>query len=565
VETPNAASTSHHPGAGSAASCAELRTDLQALAERVRALRARLRVHLRRLDAAAPDVPVSAARAVAPHVRELGAACDALASRLDRAAMRAGDDAAALERLRRVRREGAWRWRSLLGLAAAARTALDWQSPSFAHARRSQAGTLAGRVTGTKNDYKRDHHADADAYEAAWLDAYVDAPAGVRLQAYATASGMAALALAAVFVRGHIGDAPVLLGRSCWFQSRTLVRRLWGERQVIDVDERDVDAIAALAHERGAGAVFLDSLGNTEALPWVDLARLLPLLAQRVRRPLVVVLDNSLLASAGQAARGLPPHAPHLRLIVVESLNKYHQAGADRASAGMLWAAGEGLEGLFDTRMVLGVNIPDSHVHVLPPPDRAALDARLARIGRNARLLAERLQQAIAQAGGRLPFEGVVHPALAPHAAAERARALPFAGGTLNLIPRGPYRGSDAALRFIALAIEAARREGVELVGGAGFGFDDTRLYLTALFSSEHGRPFLRVAAGTECEVDAERTATVLVQAMHELARCAPAALLDDRSVALRLQRESLRRQPLGKWRDMAAWPVAPAPSPRAR
>jgi cystathionine beta-lyase/cystathionine gamma-synthase len=541
-----------------ATSCAELRADLAELVERARGLRERLRCHARRL-AATRGLPAPAAAAAGPPARLLAAECDAIASRAAAAAARAGRDGAALRRLKRARHEAAARTRSVLGLAAAALAAVDWQAPSFAHALHSHAGLLAGRITGTKNDYQRDHHGAADAYEAAWLAAFVDAPPHAALQAYATASGMAAFALAASFVRGAAGEAPVLLGRSCWFQSRLLVRRLWPERKVIDVDERDAEAVAAQARQAGAAAVFLDSLGNTGELPLADLEGLLPRLAAQARRPLFVVVDNTLLATACQPARWLPPPPSRLRLLVVESLNKYHQAGADRCGAGLLWAAGTGLQGLFETRMVLGANIPDTHVHALPPPRRAALDARLARIGRNALHVAARVQAAIDEGAGALPFAGVVHAALEPHPDALRARALAFAGGSFNLLPRDDYRGTDAALRFIDLAVHEARRAGVELVAGAGFGFDATRLYLTALFSAGQARPFLRVAAGCECLADADRLAAVLVRAMHALAACAPASLLDDRAVALRLQHESLRRHPSGKWRAVPAWPDSPS------
>ena len=40
-------------------------------------------------------------------------------------------------------------------------------------------------------------------------------------------------------------------------------------------------------------------------------------------------------------------------------------------------------------------------------------------------------------------------------------------------------------------------RRGVALVGGASFGFDVTRVSLTAADTAD-GAPFLRVAAGTE-------------------------------------------------------------------
>src|SRR5205085_1233707 len=82
--------------------------------------------------------------------------------------------------------------RTLRSLAAGAATATDWQSPSFGHSVRPQAGRFGGRVTEHRDDYRRDRHHDAARFEAAWLREYVDRPPGMSLRALMTSCGMSA-------------------------------------------------------------------------------------------------------------------------------------------------------------------------------------------------------------------------------------------------------------------------------------------------------------------------------------------------------------------------------------
>ena len=62
---------------------------------------------------------------------------------------------------------------------------------------------------------------------------------------------------------------------------------------------------------------------------------------------------------------------------------------------------------------------------------------------------------------------------------------------------------------------EAARR-GVALLGGSSFGFDTTRIYLTAE-GAERGEPFVRLAAGTEHRIAVETVADALAAAAREV------------------------------------------------
>jgi hypothetical protein len=65
----------------------------------------------------------------------------------------------------------------------------------------------------------------------------------------------------------------------------------------------------------------------------------------------------------------------------------------------------------------------------------------------------------------------------------------------------------------VAAAFAEARRRGVSLIGGSSFGFDTTRLYLTAA-RTHHGESFVRVAAGTEDRLAVEELGDVLASAL---------------------------------------------------
>jgi cystathionine beta-lyase/cystathionine gamma-synthase len=246
--------------------------------------------------------------------------------------------------------------------------------------------------------------------------------------------------------------------------------------------------------------VFLDTLCNTR---WAPLPDLPAVLGELRDRDMVVVLDNTGLSASFQPFR-LLGGAERPRLIVFESLLKYPQLGLDRVNAGVILARGAEAEALERDREHLGTNIGDAAVQSLPPPSRRVLDRRLARLGRNAELLARRL--AAVTAGDSAVR--VVHPALAQHPSRKAARGRPFRGACVS-IASTPARER----RFVAAAFAEARARGVPLIGGSSFGFDVTRLYLTAA-RTHHGEAFVRVAAGTEDRMAVEELADVLASAL---------------------------------------------------
>jgi cystathionine beta-lyase/cystathionine gamma-synthase len=371
-------------------------------------------------------------------------------------------------------------------LSAALDAAADWQSPSFLHSVAPTAGRHEGLIRAHWNDYKRDRHLDADRYERRYVQALVDGPPDLR--ALLTSCGMAAFTTVLTFLQleGKL-DGPVLAGAGLYHETRLLLERALPGRLHL-VDETDTAALLRAVDELRPSALFLDSLSNTKWMPVPDLP---PLLARLAGTRTYLVLDNTGLSLTCQpfALAG-----ESVRLIVFESLLKYVQLGLDRANAGIVVARRADAERLSHYREHLGTNVADVAVHALPRPDRRVLARRLARLQRNALLLAERLREG---AGSSVE---VVYPR----------------GGCLSIV----FRDSDATLRreraVVQEAVAEAARRRVALLGGSSFGFDTTRIYLTAE-GAEYGEPFVRIAAGTEHRLEVERVAEALAAAVREV------------------------------------------------
>jgi cystathionine beta-lyase/cystathionine gamma-synthase len=250
-------------------------------------------------------------------------------------------------------------------------------------------------------------------------------------------------------------ERPVVLGRSSYHETKELVLAAFAGR-VVQVDEADL--LDALERFRPK-ALFVDSLCNSRGLAVPDLG---PILAAA---DCWVVVDNTCL---GPACRPFESAAP--RLLVWESLLKLAQFGLDRANAGILLARGPGVDRLDSLREHLGTNVPDTSILSLPMPDQARLGRRLARLERNAAILAEGL-------------DGF----------------YPGVGPLVQLNVAEPQV-------WVARALEQARRRNVQVVAGTSFGFDHTRVYVTAPGPDS----FLRIAPGTEDRLRIETVAEAL-------------------------------------------------------
>ncbi len=274
----------------------------------------------------------------------------------------------------------------------------------------------------------------------------------------------------------------------------------------------DVEQIIAQVKELQPAIIFFDTLCNTEVIALPEMHRIITRLAAEITRPTTLVLDNTGLGIHYQPLHDLPHSSSKLSVIVVESLMKYYQFGMDRVTGGVIWKDGLSPLSIFGSRMHLGTTMPDASVLAMPVPNRELLTKRTLRMGRNAVYLAETLNTHITSKI-LTPLSHIVYPGLPSHPAHEWSRKRDFQGSFLVLVFKPLFQHTIFYKRWIACAIDEAKRQNIDLNAGTSFGFNTTRVYLTALHASKTTTPFLRISVGTETAEEIEKLAAVLIRA----------------------------------------------------
>lgn len=396
-------------------------------------------------------------------------------------------------------------------LTAALLVAADWHSPSVAHSVHSTAGRYDGRVIAHHDDYKRDRHPDEAAWERRWVDEMVDNPHGHQLRALMTASGMAAFTTVLNHVAEQVGSRPVLMGAATYHECRELLHGSTLGDQIVAIPEGDFEAWRS-AIVQAPGAVFFDSLCNAAGLPVADVESLIGLLHQRGERIFLVVDNTARSVTLQPWARLTVP--TRLRLIVFESLTKYAQLGLDCTAGGLIVTDVDDADRLDALRELLGTNITDVSVHQLPRPDRSLLERRLRRMGRNAQVVADTLNDRMVHGGFPVALS---YPGLPEHPNFASLSDSQFRGGYVSIEPLAADIGAAMFPRLIKSILYIAAERDVPICEGTSFGFDTTRVYLIAA-TSRYGSPFLRIAAGTEHRAGIADVASVLCDALETIA-----------------------------------------------
>jgi cystathionine beta-lyase/cystathionine gamma-synthase len=413
----------------------------------------------------------------------------------------AADEDGSLTELTRARRRHAETFRTRQGLASGLFVAADWHSPSIAHSVFSNAGRRDGQVRACYDDYKRDRHPDQAGWEQAWLVEMVDNPAGHRLGALQTASGMAAITTILAHIETQATDGPVLCGEGIYHECREQLARSELRDRIVTVSETNTAAWKD-ALDLDPGAIFLDTMCNSAGLSVPDTPWLIQAVHDRARS-VIIVLDNTARSVSFQPWRILPVDSA-VRMVVFESLTKYPQLGADRAAGGVIVSGSSEVAQLDAMREHLGTNIADAVVYQHPWPDRRLLERRLGRLGRNAALIAHTVAGRLEESESplRVVYPGMTTPA--------RLWETGFRGGYLTIESHEP--DVDMYRRLLRLILDVASLRDVPICEGTSFGFDTTRVYLIS--AEPHGIPFLRISAGAEHFLGAHAVADVLAEAL---------------------------------------------------
>lgn len=382
-------------------------------------------------------------------------------------------------------------------------TSTDWQSPSYAHTVRSQAGRQINAIYATVNDYKRDRHDDASRFERAFVKEYVDNWIKFPVYAYATASGMAAFTtILNYLLLEKKAKGKVLIGNSIWFQNKGLLISAFGN-QIISVDESDTPEIIHIIKNERPSMVIFDSLTNAADVSVPNLPEIIQAVVKNAKEETYIVIDNTCLACTFQPLKYVFAKRTPVRLLVFESLNKYHQFGMDRVTGGIIWCYGAGTMQISDYRAHLGTNIPDASIASLPSPNRKRLNARLARHSRNTTIIVERLQLWV-NTHQKNPIDSISYPESASHGSFFVVRFKEFYQSV-------PYYNS-----FVSKIMHEARKRKIDMIGGTSFGLNTTRIYLTSL-KSKPSAPFVRISVGTEHLAQIELIISVFIKVFSSL------------------------------------------------
>jgi cystathionine beta-lyase/cystathionine gamma-synthase len=377
-------------------------------------------------------------------------------------------------------------------------TSTDWQSPSYETTGISQAGRQTGKIYATINDYKRDQHWDTFHYEQAFLREYIDAFIKLPIHAHATSSGMSAFTTILMYLKGEKKlQGKILCGSSVYFQNRWLLLQGFAD-QLVFVQESDTKKILHAIDTHAPSVIFLDSLTNAPDVITPDIEAVIRHVAKK-NYETHVVIDNTGLSIDFQPIPLVFAKQTHVRLIMFESLNKYHQFGMDRVSGGMIIAYGKGTDKLFDYRVHSGTIIGDAVAASLPTPNRTFLARRLHRHTQNTRILVDSGRKWI-EHNPTSPFKCISYPAK---------------GCYFTIQFKEKYNTVSSFKRFIALTLRIAKKYNTNLVAGTSFGLNTTRIYLTAIRSRPH-TPFIRIAVGTEDVTEIEKMQHVLIQAYNQ-------------------------------------------------
>lgn len=397
--------------------------------------------------------------------------------------------------------------RTQQGLCAAVLAQTDWQSPSFLHSHDSQAGSQTGKIEANINDYKRDVHIDARFFEDAYKKEYINARLKLTIYPYLVNSGMAAFTTILNFLLGENKmDGSVLVGKSSYFQYKLILTKIFGIKCIL-VDENDAKSIIDAIKKYQPSVIFLDILGNNPILSIPNLPEIIRALVQLIKKETFLILDTTCTSLGFQPWDLVWGKSKYLRLITFESLNKYHQFGMDRVTAGIINVMGIDLGKMFYYRRDCGTIISDASVHALPQPRRVCLQKRLDRLQRNAKYIASALNEL--RVSKRSIIESVHYPSLKSHQSSEWASFLSYKGCLITLSFQNKYQNIKAYKSIIKKIVSLAKKENVHLIAGTSFGLNTTRIY--HVYSKDSFiTPFFRIAIGTEDRITIEKLKIIL-------------------------------------------------------
>lgn len=386
----------------------------------------------------------------------------------------------------------------------------DWQSPVYAASGMLESNRLSAGISEHVLDYKRDGHLDAVPYEQEFLRQYASHLGSTRMQAYLTSCGMSAFTGIMQWLVQELGIASSTLAvEPMYFENIHLAKAF--VPNIVRLSRPDRNELLSTLRVQRPSLIICDAVTNCGAVLEHDIATIIEWAAKEASHTVAVVLDTTCLPSVMLQADLLAALPDNVIVALIESLAKHHQFGMDMVTGGIVMLhAEEALHSSFKkTRARLGVNIADTSVASLPRPDRDRLTRRMQRHARNLDTLVRQLNKSIRERIGIIESISCLETGV---------QSAPWYSGTcFNLNLRPQFRSIEKYRQFEERVLEVARERNLQVTLGTSFGFDVTRLYVTAP-ATVFEPPFLRVSVGTETASEVMLLAQIMADVSEEMA-----------------------------------------------
>ncbi len=389
--------------------------------------------------------------------------------------------------------------------------ASDWQSPIYSASIPVGINRLSEGIQEHVLDYKRDGHLDALVYEQHFLAEYANHLQSRSLTAYLANSGMGAFATVLHWLAHELQlGTQALALQPMYFENIHLARAFFPNLMQISAPSKD-DLLSCLRQQQPS-VVLCDAVTNCGDVIYHQFETVLNWARTEAKEQTAVIVDTTCLPTAFLRSGLLDKMPDHVCVFLVESLAKYHQFGMDAVTGGVvLMHAEDGLQASFrKTRARLGTNIADGSVGSLPLPNRDRFTKRMRRHSRNTRMLSQGLEKLIAEQKSVIESISWLSEAT--------PEAPWYHSSCLSLRLQKPFRSVARYQEFEKKVLELCRDRKHPIAFGTSFGFDVSRLYVTAP-STRFEDPFLRLSIGTETENEVKMFLDILAAASAELAR----------------------------------------------
>ncbi|HEY9787657.1 MAG TPA: pyridoxal-phosphate dependent enzyme, partial [Candidatus Obscuribacterales bacterium] len=368
--------------------------------------------------------------------------------------------------------------------------ARDWQSPVYASSIGVYANRLSDGIAEHVWDYKRDGHLDALVYEERFVEEYAAHLGSKSLKGYLTNCGMAGFSTILHFLADEMGmgqQASVAL-TPMYFENIHLARGFFPNlEQIQPLKEAK---LADWLKANRPSVIFLDAVTNCNDVIAHDFETIFNWARSQADKPLAIVLDTTCLP-VFLLRSGLLKQLPDNVLVAfVESLAKYHQFGMDAVTGGIVVLHGQdSLNSSFrKTRARLGTNIADSSVGSLPEPSLKRMMRRMQRHSRNTQQLVKLLESSMSPKGA---IESISWLSQGPPTAPW------YTSSCFTVHLHKAFSSVPHYRQFERRVVELAQKKRFPIALSTSFGFDVSRLYITAP-STRFEDPFLRISVGTE-------------------------------------------------------------------